>query len=151
MSHTPPSMQHVVLPQRLVDAINRLPFQPSRTTQESIYVYDIETHRTLSISGSVASLLGYTAADIHNLGIDGLATRIHPQDLHLVSEHYQRLPYLRAGEVITLSYRMCQADGHWCWLRSQETPLQQIEHGYPQQVLGLVQIIGPVVSPMPPP
>jgi hypothetical protein len=86
-------------------------------------------------------MLGYSADVIHAMGPTGLASLIHPDDLTLVSKHYQRFTTLKAGEVITIDYRMKQLNGSWCWLRSQETPLVMAIDGFPIQILGIVQII----------
>lgn len=129
------------LPHRLSEALGRLQAQTSLTLLGRVYVYDVIEQHRLSTSCSVAAMLGYTADEIDRMGSVGLASLIHPNDLNHVSEHYQRFTTLQPGEVITVHYRMRQADKTWCWLRSEETPLVSAIDGFPLQLLGIVQVI----------
>lgn len=138
--HTPSSdPSFVSLPQHLVKALGRLQTQEPNPILGSVYIYDLVEQRTLCASCSVAAMLGYSADAIHAMGPVGLASLIHPEDLTLVSEHYQRFITLKSGEVIAINYRMRRVDGSWCWLRSQETPLVIASDGLPLQILGIIQ------------
>lgn len=137
----------VSLPQQLIEALGRLQAQAPNTILGSVYVYDLVEQRTLSVSCSVAAMLGYSADAIEAMGPVGLAALIHPDDLNLVSEHYQRFATLQSGEVITIDYRMRRADGAWCWLRSQETPLVKAIDGFPLQILGIIQNLTQLLLP----
>jgi PAS domain S-box-containing protein len=131
----------ISLPQRLVEALGRLETQQSNTIVGSVYIYDLVQQRTLCASCSVAAMLGYSADAIHAMDGVGLASLIHPDDLDLVSEHYQHFTTLQLGQAIASNYRMRRADGTWCWLRSQETPLVTASDGFPLQILGIVQVM----------
>lgn len=131
----------VSLPQRVIEALGQLQTQSTHTILGSVYVYDLVEQRTIYSSCSVAQMLKYTADEVHAMGRDGLSSLIHPDDLDVVSEHYQRFATLHFGEVITIHYRMKRADGVWCWLRSQETSLVQASDGFPLQILGMIQYI----------
>ncbi len=135
--------------QRLIETLGQLQAQTPNTKLGSIYIYDLVDQHTLSASCSIAAMLGYTADAIHAMGAIGLANLIHPNDLNRVSEHYQRFATLQSGEVITVNYRMKRADGTWCWLHSQETPLVVADSGFPLQILGMIQIITqkPIIYP----
>jgi PAS domain-containing protein len=94
----------------------------------------------LCATGSIVDLLGYSADDIDAIEPFGLAQFVHPDDLHLVAEHYEKLAALRYGEVIQIQYRMKHSDGSWCQLNSQETVLIPEAHeAVPSQVLGIIQ------------
>lgn len=131
----------VSLPHRLIEALGQLQAQESNPFWGSVYIYDLVEQCTLCASCSVTAMLGYTEDAIHTMGPAGLADLIHPDDLTSVSEHYQRFTSLESGEVITIDYRMKRADGAWCWLRSQETPLVQAIEGFPRRILGIIQVI----------
>jgi len=131
----------VSLPQHLIGALGRLQSRPPGAIAGSVYIYDLVDQCTLSASCSVAAMLGYTTEAIHDMGLIGLASLIHPDDLTLVSEHYQRFTTLRFGEVITIAYRMKRANDTWCHLRSRETPLVIASDGFPLQILGIIQTI----------
>jgi PAS domain S-box-containing protein len=128
----------VACSQRLIEALGRLQ-QTTHAIRGSIYLYDLIEQRNLYTSSSTAALLGYTADAIQAMEPIGLANLIHPDDLHAVSDHYQRFTTLKTGEVIVIEYRMKRADGIWVWLRSQETPLVQAIDGFPLQLLGIIE------------
>ncbi|MBD2464764.1 PAS domain-containing protein [Oscillatoria sp. FACHB-1407] len=86
-------------------------------------------------------MLGYTADAIHEMSAVGLDNLIHPDGLNLVSDHYQRFATLRSNDVMMTNYRMKRADGAWCWLHSQETPLLAAIDGFPLQILGSVRLL----------
>ena len=108
----------------------------------NIYIYDLVEQRNLSGSCSIARLLGYPTDDIAVIEPMGLAGLIHPDDLNRVAEHFQQFNTLHHEEVICIEYRMWRAEGRWCWLRSQETPLVQASDGFPLQILGMIQVVG---------
>ncbi|HEY9625456.1 MAG TPA: PAS domain-containing protein [Crinalium sp.] len=129
----------IPFPQRMIDTLGRLQAQTHDIVPSNTYVYDLVEQRTLCASRSIATMLGYTAEDIHAMGQTGLADLIHPDDLGRVADHYQRFTTLHYGDVIQIEYRMRRADGSWCWLRSQETTLVQAIDGFPLQILGILQ------------
>lgn len=140
----PCSDSSTLLSQRLIEALGWFQAQTPDTILGSIYVYDLVEQRTLYASYSVAAMLNYADNSIGKTDPLDLASLIHPDDLNLVSDHYQHFTTLQAGEVIAVNYRMKRADGTWCWLRSQETPLLQAD-GFPHQILGIVQVMTPRV------
>jgi PAS domain-containing protein len=129
------------LPQHLIGALGRLQAQTANPALGSVYVYDLLKQRTINASVPVAAMLGYSADAIHVIGYIGLTNLIHPEDLTSVSQHYERFSTLRSEDVIKIDYRMRKADGSWCLLRSQETPLLLGGDGLPIQILGMVQNI----------
>lgn len=133
----------IAMPHYMVEALGRLQSQGTNTISGSVYIYDVLEQHVVSTSCSVASMLGYTDEAIHRMGIVGLGELIHPDDITPVSEHYQHFSTLRETEVIAIRYRMKRADGEWCWLCSLETPLISTIHGFPLQILGLVQVTPP--------
>lgn len=130
-------------PQWMLEILEYLQVPPTRSVPMGVhYIYDLIEQQTLYTTGSIAALLGYSAAQIHTMGPIGLAHLIHPADLNRVSEHYQRFYTLRYGEVISIKYRMKRANGTWCWLHSQETVLLPDEIGTsPCQILGILRDI----------
>jgi len=130
------------LSQRIIEILKQLQPHTEHWTPGCFYVYDLIEQHTVNSSDSVATLLGYTADAVHQMGVLGLASLIHPDDLDRVAQYYQRFATLPAG-AISIHYRMKRADGNWCWLHSQETPLVQAIDGFPLQILGLIQILTP--------
>jgi PAS domain S-box-containing protein len=134
----------VASPKRLIEVLGRLQTHTDNTLQNQVYIYDLVDQCILCSTTSLVVMLGYAPDEIHEMGRLGVASLIHPEDLNRVSDHYQRFTTLADGEVIEIEYRMRRADGTWCWLRSQETPLVQASDGFPLQVLGMVQNITPL-------
>jgi PAS domain S-box-containing protein len=129
------------LPQQLIRALGRLQAQTPTPALGSVYIYDLLKQCTINASYPVAAMLGYSADAIHVIGYIGLTNLIHPEDLNSVSQHYERFSTLSSEDVIRIDYRMRKADGSWCLLRSQETPLILGEDGLPIQILGMIQNI----------
>lgn len=129
------------LPQQLIGALGRLQAQTPNLALGSVYIYDLLQQRTINASFPVAAMLGYSADAIHVIGYIGLTNLIHPEDLNSVSQHYARFFTLKSDDVIMIDYRMRKADGSWCLLRSQETPLLVGGDGQPIQILGVIQNI----------
>jgi PAS domain S-box-containing protein len=132
--------------QPFVQALGRIQAQSGDLPASRVYVYDLVEQQTVYTSSSMAALLGYTADAIQAMGQIGLAHLIHPDDLNRVSEYYQQFATLLQEDIIAVDYRMKRADGTWCWLRSQETPLVQADDGYPLQILGMLQDLTPLLT-----
>lgn len=130
--------------QRLLEALGRLQSREPDRPLGRLYIFDLVEQCTLGASCSVTALLGYGSCATHSSDPVGLADLIHPDDLASVARHYQRFTTLKSGEVITLDYRMRRADGAWCVLRSQETPLVMASDGFPLQILGSIRPLAPV-------
>ncbi|OUC13482.1 MAG: hypothetical protein B0A82_16925 [Alkalinema sp. CACIAM 70d] len=133
-------------PQRMIALLKKLQTNSIDSLPGCFYIYDLIEQRNLCASSPVTSLLGYTIDEIHTIGVNGLATLIHPDDLQHVSDHYQRFTTLQWGEVICSEYRMKHSDGSWCWIRSEETPLLMAIEAFPKQILGFIQTTSPTTG-----
>ncbi|WP_293337492.1 PAS domain-containing protein [Microcoleus sp. CAWBG58] len=123
------------------EALDKNPIEPDTILSKNIYIYDLVEQHNLSGSCSIANLLGYHTDNIAVAEPLDLAGLIHPDDLNRVSEHFQRFSTLHREEVISIEYRMRRADGQWCWLRSHETLLAQANDSFPQQIIGMIQVM----------
>lgn len=127
------------VPQGMIEALERIHNEGFNSALESVYIYDLVERQTLWASNSVPAMLGYGVDDTQLMGHLGMVNLIHPEDLPIVLEHYQKFDTLKSGSVITVEYRMQRADGTWSRLRSQETPLTIAVSGLPIQILGILQ------------
>jgi PAS fold len=105
-------------PQYFFDALGQFQTQVSQTSLGSVFIYDLIKNSCIGATCSVAKMLGYSADEFHAMGSAGLTHLIHPDDLILVSQYYERFGILKPGEVTVLDYRMLKSDGSWCQLRS---------------------------------
>lgn len=125
-------------PKPMLEALDQLQAQ-STSFSGHVYIYDLVGQYTLHASNSITEMLGYKADDVYTFGPNGLASLIHPDDLDLVADYYQRLSTLKAQESVSIQYRMKRSDGTWCLLQSQETRLEGPNERPSTQVLGILQ------------
>lgn len=133
-------------PSILLKLLARLPWSICRKVAGKfacmVHVFDLVEQRNLWVSGSLAERLGYTREEIQTMGMLALATLVHPEDLSIVSEYFQRFSGLQPGEILEITYRMRRADGTWCRLRSRETPYLRSARDPSPRLLGIVEEIG---------
>lgn len=105
-----------------------------------IYIYDIEEHRNVYSNREIASILGYTASEIQEMG-EALVTHLmYPEDMRLAWLPYlERIKAAKDGETIDLEYRMLHKNGEWRWLYSRVTVFRRTSEGKVKQYLGNAQ------------
>jgi two-component system, cell cycle sensor histidine kinase and response regulator CckA len=97
----------------------------TESSSDLISLVDLAGNRErIYASPSYRSLLGYDPADL--LG-PAQPEKIHPDDLHIVSEKYQEL--LATGSA-RLSYRMRHVDSSWRWIEMQASAIRQGDRYY---------------------
>ena len=110
-------------------------------TPNLLYIYDHIEQRNVYTNRSVAEILGYSAAEIQELGANLFPTICHPDDLHRVYEAIQKCYGLQDYEFIEIEYRVRDAQGQWRWLYSRDTVFSRTADGDIKQVLGTSQDI----------
>jgi diguanylate cyclase (GGDEF)-like protein len=65
---------------------------------------------------------------------------VHPDDLSMVTSHYEAMRQAKDGEIRRLEHRVRHADGHWVWLSGRETAFER-RNGVVCQVVGIAQDI----------
>jgi diguanylate cyclase (GGDEF)-like protein/PAS domain S-box-containing protein len=110
-------------------------------TPNLLYIYDFMEQRNVYTNRSVAEILGYSAAEIQEMGANLFPTICHPDDLHRVYETMQQCYHLRDHEFTEIEYRIKDAQGQWRWLYSRDTVFSRTADGHVQQVLGTSQDI----------
>jgi PAS domain S-box-containing protein len=101
-----------------------------------IYVHDWVERRNVYTNREIHTILGYTPAEIQDMGNQVLSMLIHPDDLDIVWDHQHRIKYAQIGDVFELEYRMRHKNGEWRWLFAQETVFKQNADGTTRQTLG---------------
>lgn len=102
-----------------------------------LYVYDLDEHRNVYCNREVAAELGYTAAQLHELGDTLFAHIVHPDDLPRIGSHHAALRQVGQGETLELSYRMRRPDSTWRWFRSRDRAFERAPDGQVVRILGL--------------
>ncbi|EDX76863.1 PAS fold family [Coleofasciculus chthonoplastes PCC 7420] len=101
-----------------------------------IYVHDWVERRNVYTNREIYEILGYTPAEIQDMGNQVLSMLMHPDDLDIIWDHQRRIKYAQIGDVFELEYRMRHKNGEWRWLFSQETVFKQNTDGTTRQTLG---------------
>jgi len=101
-----------------------------------IYIHDWVERRNVYTNGGIHEILGYTPAEIQDMGNQILSMLMHPDDLDILWDHQRQIKYAKIGDVFELEYRMRHKNGEWRWLFSQETVFKQNADGTTRQTLG---------------
>ncbi|MEA5620569.1 diguanylate cyclase [Cronbergia sp. UHCC 0137] len=113
--------------------------QITQLTPNLLYIYDHIAQKNIYMNRSVGELLGYSAAQIQEMGANLFAIICHPDDLHLVYETMERLYNLQDCEFVEIEYRVKDAQGQWRWLYSRDRVFSRNADGSVRQNLGTSQ------------
>ena len=110
-------------------------------TPNLLYIYDLLERRNIYTNRFVGEILGYSAAEIQEMGADLFSTICHPDDLHQIHATMQQCYHLRDYEFTEIEYRIKDAQGQWRWLYSRDTVFSRTPDGNVKQILGTSQDI----------
>ena len=108
----------------------------ANTSPNLLYVYDESEQRNVYSNREITDTLGYTSAEVENMGSNLLPTIIHPDDLAKFPEYFQQLENAPDGEVIEYEYRVRDRQNCWHWLVSRNIVFSRTEDGKIKQRLG---------------
>ncbi|HEX9781237.1 MAG TPA: PAS domain S-box protein, partial [Opitutaceae bacterium] len=106
-----------------------------------IYLIDLATGRNIYANRDIASQLGYSSAQMDELGDNPLLRLIHPDDRARVGRHFAQFADVRDSRVIDVEYRVKDAGGDWRWLWARDTVFKRRPDGSACEVMGTVQNI----------
>ncbi|MCC3424446.1 MAG: PAS domain S-box protein [Microcoleus sp. PH2017_01_SCD_O_A] len=101
-----------------------------------LYVYDLIEQRNIYTNRQIATILGYGAEEIQDMGKAMLQTLVHPEDLSAFFQHIQKFDLSQGGDIIEFQYRMRHKNGEWRWMHSWDTVFLRQADGKPKQILG---------------
>ncbi len=101
-----------------------------------VYIVDPRTHEHLFSNRDTGQLLGYSAAEIADIGFPNL---IHPDDLGTFHRYLQRMHAITDDETSEVEYRARHKDGSWTWLRLRESVLSRDADGAATRMVGMVE------------
>jgi PAS domain S-box-containing protein len=102
-----------------------------------LFVYDLLSGQPTFISRGLSATLGYTLADIQQMG-DQLALRlIHPDDLARVRTFADQWQAARDGELCEAGFRLKDIRGEWRWLGFRLAVFKRTGEGEPAQLIGI--------------
>ncbi len=106
-----------------------------------IYLFDLETGKNAYTNRDAAQSLGYSSAQILEMGDDLLATIVHPEDLARVTQHFAQFADVRDDRTIDIEYRMTHASGDLVWIWSRDSVFNRRPNGAAWQIMGTAQDI----------
>jgi PAS domain S-box-containing protein len=106
-----------------------------------LYIYDLDETRNVWANRGLFTTLGYTPAEVQELGAALLTQLLHPEDAARYTEYRARRRQLQPGETAAFEYRMRHRDGAWRWLISHEMAFAHDAEGAVTQVIGAAQDI----------
>ncbi|MEA3207360.1 MAG: hypothetical protein QOE70_417 [Chthoniobacter sp.] len=113
----------------------------AENTTSIIYLFDLETRTSIYVNRNAAESLGYSPAQILELGENFLPTIIHPDDLPRIVQQHARLAEAADGAIFDLEYRVKHASGGWHWTWTRETVFKRHPDGAVCQIMGTAQDI----------
>ncbi|MEG4348838.1 PAS domain S-box protein [Microcoleus sp. LAD1_D5] len=108
----------------------------ANTSPNLLFVYDESEQRNVYSNREISDTLGYTSAEVENMGSNLLPTIIHPDDLAKFPGYFQQLENAPDGEVIEYEYRVRDRQNCWHWLVSRNIVFSRTEDGKIKQRLG---------------
>lgn len=102
-----------------------------------LYIFDVEEQRNVYANHEIATVLGYSQAEIQQMGDQVLANIIHTDDWEKILTQLQKLATAKDGEILETEMRVRQANGEWRWLYSRETVFSRTDDGRVKQILGV--------------
>ena len=108
------------------------------TTPGLLYVYDLVEQQNVYVNNQIGELLGYTPAEIQDMGKELFPQIMHPDDLARVPELQQRFDSAADGEILGIEYRLLHKDGEWRWFYGRETVFNRNADASPRQIIGTV-------------
>ncbi|MEP6668128.1 MAG: PAS domain-containing protein [Chthoniobacter sp.] len=106
-----------------------------------IYLYDLETRRSVYSNRNAAEALGYSHAEVVAMGENFLPAKMHPEDLPRILQQHAEYAHVTDNRVFDLEFRLKDAGGNWHWMWSRETVFNRRPNGAAWQILGSAQDI----------
>ncbi len=107
-------------------------------THGILYIYDLGKRRNVFANEGIQRILGYSAAEVREMGDAIIPSLMHPDDFrHYIELIVPRYAQVADGERVVNLYRMRNRSGDWRWIESTEIVYRRTPDGAPCQILGL--------------
>lgn len=111
------------------------------STPNHVYVFDPFGRGLIYANRPTYTDLGYTLEMYERLGIELLATLMHPVDFARVPAIHDYYRSMQDGEVFENEYRMRHVNGEWRWFSSRDIVFSRTSDGQTKLMLGTAQDI----------
>lgn len=103
-----------------------------------IYIYDIEERKNVFSNDGIQTNLGYTIAEIKEMGDQILPTLMPKEDFdNYLNNTYPQYATLKDKEILTHEFRMKHKTGGWRWFFTKESIFLRNPDGTPKQIFGV--------------
>ncbi|MCA8832072.1 PAS domain-containing hybrid sensor histidine kinase/response regulator [Hymenobacter pini] len=113
----------------------------TNTTPNLIYIYDVDTQTNVYCNRFVETMLGYTAADLQQMGGSMIHTLTSETEGQRLRQHFEEVTHCQDDEVRHLEYSLYHRSGSIRWLRISNTPFARNEQGRVTQIVGSAEDI----------
>ncbi|MEO6039049.1 MAG: PAS domain-containing protein, partial [Saprospiraceae bacterium] len=109
----------------------------NNTSPGITYVFDLLEQKEVYSNHKREELLGYTEADLKEMGSDVLSQILHEEDLSQAYTNQLKFSSADDGEMFTHEYRVRNKKGEFRWHRTYETIFKRSDAGVPTQIIGI--------------
>lgn len=133
--------------ERLTEKIRQLESQRhffktiSDNSPDLVYVFSIPQKRVVYCSDRLLEILGYTFAEIQEMGAQFFSNITHPDEYQNIKQHLDRLNASRPGEQFSIEFRAKHKNGTWRWMRSRDVVRKRDENNATVETLGVAEDI----------
>lgn len=105
------------------------------TSPTVFYIFDLAERRVIYTNRPIPTALGYSEEQSVQMGTDPLPNFIHPEDLDILFERYQKCAELLDGEVLETEFRCLSSMGELRWLYTRDVVFKRDGEGGATQIL----------------
>jgi PAS domain S-box-containing protein len=91
--------------------------------------YDLDKHILHFSSGIAVKILDYTPAEYFALSKDFYIKIVHPDDLPIIQQTFNKLIRSKQGEIAEMTVRLLRHDGNYIWAYSRQMVLERKPNG----------------------
>lgn len=114
------------------------------TTQNLIYIYDLEKKKIVFINKKSQEVIGYSPEEIMNSATDLYSSLIHPDDMAIIKDHHIAFKKISDGQIQTIEYRLKNKKGEWTYQLSRDLVFKRDKKGKVIQYIGVTTDISEI-------
>ncbi|MCB0287264.1 MAG: PAS domain S-box protein [Calditrichaeota bacterium] len=113
----------------------------SDNSPDLVYVFSIPQKCVIYCSDRLLEILGYTFAEVQEMGERFFSNITHPDEYQEIKQHLERLNASRPGEHHSIEFRAKHKNGTWRWMRSRDVVRKRDENNATLEILGVAEDI----------
>ncbi|GAB4239919.1 MAG: hypothetical protein Kow00121_66470 [Elainellaceae cyanobacterium] len=102
-----------------------------------LFVHDIIQQQNVYTNRQITDLLGYTSEQVQAMGINAIATLVHPDDVERIFAYFETFHTATDDAVLGIEYRARHVNGEWRWIYTQSVVFNRTADDSPYQILGV--------------